>query len=202
MSPHRRHSGGRPRSAHSILDVAERWGISVHAARRLAAQETRRRRDGDFGVRQQALCSRAAPGNQPPEKIHRWHESPGHAKPRSCRPCMSREPAILLPARRRLVKDYARTRFGLCVDKQVRQSLIRRVRKGDVKYARKLTNSRTVIVLDYEGDEMAFLYSSASKEIISFLSPDAPETADWRRSQSAAVKLVPRSRVRRDWSGR
>jgi hypothetical protein len=37
MSPLRRHGGGRPRSAHSILDVAERWGISEKAARRLAA---------------------------------------------------------------------------------------------------------------------------------------------------------------------
>jgi hypothetical protein len=115
---------------------------------------------------------------------------------------MSREPAILLPARRRLVKDYARTRFGLDVDKQMRQSLIRRVRKGDVKYARKLTNSRTVIVLDYEGREMAFLYSCASKEIISFLSADAPETADWRHSRSAGVKLVHPGRARRDWLGR
>jgi hypothetical protein len=38
MSPLRRHGGGRPRSAHSILDVAERWGISQKAARRLAAR--------------------------------------------------------------------------------------------------------------------------------------------------------------------
>ena len=38
MSPLRRHGGGRPRSAHSILDVAERWGISEKAARRLAAR--------------------------------------------------------------------------------------------------------------------------------------------------------------------
>jgi len=37
MSPLRRHGGGRPRSAHSILDVLERWGISEKAARRLAA---------------------------------------------------------------------------------------------------------------------------------------------------------------------
>jgi hypothetical protein len=37
MSPLRRHGGGRPRSAHSILDVVERWGISEKAARRLAA---------------------------------------------------------------------------------------------------------------------------------------------------------------------
>ena len=36
MSPLRRHGGGRPRSAHSILDVAERWGISHKTARRLA----------------------------------------------------------------------------------------------------------------------------------------------------------------------
>ena len=53
--------------------------------------------------------------------------------------------------RRRLVKDCARSRFGLEVGKQARQTLIRRVQKGDVKYARKLTNSRTVIVLDYAG---------------------------------------------------
>jgi hypothetical protein len=38
MSPLRRHGGGRPRSAHSTLDVAERWGISVRAARRLATR--------------------------------------------------------------------------------------------------------------------------------------------------------------------
>jgi hypothetical protein len=39
MSPRRRHGGGRPRSAHSILDVAERWGISEKAARRLTARQ-------------------------------------------------------------------------------------------------------------------------------------------------------------------
>jgi hypothetical protein len=97
---------------------------------------------------------------------------------------MSRGPTSLLPARRQQVKEYAWSRFGLVVGKQIRQSLIRRVRKGDVKYARKLTNSRTVIVLDYEGGEMSFLYSNEHKEIISFLSPDAPETAEWRRRQS------------------
>ncbi len=102
---------------------------------------------------------------------------------------MNRKAPIHLPVRRRLVKDCAQLRFGLEVGKLVRQALIRRVRKGDVKYARKLTNSRTVIVLDYEGAEMAFLYSSATKEIISFLAPDAPETANWRRSQSAAPAL-------------
>jgi hypothetical protein len=91
---------------------------------------------------------------------------------------------------RRLVKDGARLRFGLDVGKQARQILIRRVHKGDVKYARKLTNSRTVIVLDYEGGEIAFLYSSASKEIISFLAPDAPETAGWRRPPAAPPALL------------
>jgi hypothetical protein len=39
MSPLRRHGGGRPRSAHSTLDIAERWGISEKAARRLAARK-------------------------------------------------------------------------------------------------------------------------------------------------------------------
>jgi hypothetical protein len=100
---------------------------------------------------------------------------------------MSSGPTILLPARRQQVKECARSRLGLAVGKHIRQSLIRRVWTGDVKYAHKLTNSRTVIVLDYEGGEMAFLYSSAHKEIISFLPPDAPETAEWRRGQSTVI---------------
>ncbi len=56
-------------------------------------------------------------------------------------------------------------------------ALIRRVHKGDVTYARKLTNSRTMIVLDHDGAELTFVYSSASKKIISFLSPDAARDA-------------------------
>jgi hypothetical protein len=95
-------------------------------------------------------------------------------------------------AGRQQVKDCAMSRFGLEVGKMVRQSLIRRVQKGDVKYARKLTNSRTVIVLDYAHGEIAFLYSSTTKEIVSFLPADAPEIADWRNSQAAALALFPR----------
>ena len=95
-------------------------------------------------------------------------------------------------AERQQVKDCAMSRFGLEVGKMVRQTLIRRVQKGDVKYARKLTNSRTVIVLDYAHGEMAFLYSSTTKEIVSFLAADAPEIADWRNSQAAALALFPR----------
>ena len=37
MSPRRKHSGGRPRSANSILNLAEHWGISEKSARRLQA---------------------------------------------------------------------------------------------------------------------------------------------------------------------
>jgi hypothetical protein len=103
---------------------------------------------------------------------------------------MSRKSPVPWPARRRQVKDYALSRFGLEVGKEMRQILILRVRRGDVKYARKLTTSRTVIVLDYAGGEMSFLYSSTVKDIISFLGPDAPETADWRRLQSAALGLL------------
>jgi hypothetical protein len=87
-------------------------------------------------------------------------------------------------AGRQRVKDCALSRLGLEVGKLTRRTLIRRVQKGDVKYARKLTNSRTVIVLDYADGEMAFLYSSATKEIVCFLPPDAPEIAAWRRSQA------------------
>ncbi len=47
MSPLRRHGGGRPRSADSVLDIAERWGISERAARRLAA---RRPDDGAMAI--------------------------------------------------------------------------------------------------------------------------------------------------------
>jgi hypothetical protein len=105
---------------------------------------------------------------------------------------VSRNDSIQLPARRQLVKECAFSRLGLDVGKQARQSMIRRVRKGDVKYACKLTNSRTVIVLDHEGDERAFLYSSTTKEILCFLGPDAPEIADWVKP---APVLVPVGRA-------
>jgi hypothetical protein len=102
---------------------------------------------------------------------------------------MNRGLPLSLPARRQQVKDRALSHFGLEVGKLVRQALIRRVVSGDVKYARKVTHSRTVIVLEYAGDEVAFIYSNATKEIVSFLGPDAPETADWRCSQSTLLAL-------------
>ena len=64
------------------------------------------------------------------------------------------DPAALSATRQQA--NGALSRFGLEIGKQVRQTLIRRVRKGDVKYARKLTNSRTVIVLDIQvGDSVS-----------------------------------------------
>ncbi len=102
--------------------------------------------------------------------------------------------------RRQTVKADALSRLGLTVGRIARKSMISRVRKGDVKYARKLTNSRTVIVLDHEGGEMAFLYSSASKEIISFLSPNAPEIAEWLRKPP--VPLVRRPCCRQECAHR
>ena len=104
---------------------------------------------------------------------------------------MSRDYSIQLPARRQLGRECARSQPGLDVGKLARQSMIRRVRKGDVKYACKLTNSRTVIVLDHEGGERAFLYSSATKEIICFLGPDAPEIAEWVSGQVTPMPRVP-----------
>jgi hypothetical protein len=85
------------------------------------------------------------------------------------------------------MKDRALRRFGLEVSRHVRQTLVHRVHTGDVKYACKVTTSRTVIVLDYAGVEMSFLYSSATKDIVTFLPHDAPETAEWRRSQAAIL---------------
>jgi hypothetical protein len=93
--------------------------------------------------------------------------------PSACRPDRN--------SRRQQVKEHAWSRFGLQVGKMARQAMVRRVQKGDVKYARKLTHTRTVVVLDHAGGEVTFLYSSATKEIVSFLPPEAAETAAWRR---------------------
>jgi hypothetical protein len=43
---------------------------------------------------------------------------------------------------------------------------------------------------------MAFLYSRVTKDIVSFLAPDAPEIADWRRSQAAVLTLPGRGHDR------
>jgi hypothetical protein len=64
--------------------------------------------------------------------------------------------------------------------KQVRHELLRRVHAGDVQYARRLTHTRTVIVLRSREEEVAFIYSSHTKRIVCFLPPGAAETAEWR----------------------
>jgi hypothetical protein len=75
------------------------------------------------------------------------------------------------------------SRSGIPIGKEVRRELLRRVWQGDIRYARKLTASRTVIVLEHGGAEMAFIYSRTARSILSFLEPDAPETVEWRRSR-------------------
>jgi hypothetical protein len=87
------------------------------------------------------------------------------------------------------MEERALERFGLQIGKTVRQTLVQRVHRGEVKYARRLTRSRTVIVLDYAGREIAFVYSNTTREIVTFRGPGAPETADWRNSQAAARAL-------------
>jgi hypothetical protein len=52
-------------------------------------------------------------------------------------------------------------------------------------------------VLDHEGGEWAFLYSNATKEIISFLGPGAPEIADWAKGQAVHPVCFRLSGVRR-----
>ena len=71
------------------------------------------------------------------------------------------------------------------LNKRARQYLVTRVHRGDVKFARKLTCSRTVIVLDYGGRERAFVYSNTSGRIVSFLAPDAPEVKEWVQKKAA-----------------
>jgi hypothetical protein len=84
----------------------------------------------------------------------------------------------------------ARERFGLEIGKQARRALIRKVQSGEVKYIRKLTHSRTVIVTDYAGVELTFIYSGALKSIVTFLPPDADETTAWRETRQKNAHAV------------
>jgi hypothetical protein len=86
--------------------------------------------------------------------------------------------------RRRRMKESAWSWFQLAASKAANKTLVERVQSGDVRYARRLTRSRTVVVLEYAGQEIAFIYSSASKEIISFLPLDAAELEGWRKDEA------------------
>lgn len=77
-------------------------------------------------------------------------------------------------------------RFGLEIGKAARRMLIRKVQTGEVKFSRRITRSRTVVVVDYAGVEVTFLYNRARKEILTFLPRDARETAEWRQSRRRA----------------
>jgi hypothetical protein len=96
---------------------------------------------------------------------------------------MSRDARPRKKLRRRRMKESAWSWFQLSAGKAARQTLVERVRNGDVRYARRLTRSRTAVVLEYAGQEIAFIYSSATKEIISFLPLDAAELAGWKEDK-------------------
>jgi hypothetical protein len=87
-------------------------------------------------------------------------------------------------ARREHMQQRARERFGLEIGKLARHSLIRKVQSGDVQYARKLSHSRTVIVTEYAGLEVTFIYCGRTKSILTFLPAEARETAAWRERRS------------------
>ena len=70
-----------------------------------------------------------------------------------------------------------------CLTLGTSKHLLQRVRSGDIQYARKLTHTRTLIVLEHAGHELAFIYSSREKRILSFLS--APVLAALRSELDA-----------------
>lgn len=96
----------------------------------------------------------------------------------------SRNKSRLAAARREHMRCRAMERFGLDAGKLVRRALIHQVQTGEVKFARKLTHSRTVIVTEYAGMELVFLYNGIRKEIVTFLPADAREAAEWRQSSN------------------
>jgi hypothetical protein len=79
----------------------------------------------------------------------------------------------------------------LKVGKTFRRDLIRRVQAGDIRYARRCTNSRTLIVVDYHGEEIAFLYSRSTKSILGFVPANAPEILDWQRLRGCRSEAAP-----------
>jgi hypothetical protein len=92
-------------------------------------------------------------------------------------------------ARREHMQQRARERFGVEIGKLARRSLIRKVQSGEVHYARKLSHSRTVIVADYAGMEVTFIYCGRTKSILTFLPAEARETAAWRECRSPLSSL-------------
>lgn len=96
-------------------------------------------------------------------------------------------------ARRRHMQRRAAERFGVEIGKFARRTLIAKVQSGEFHFARKLTQSRTVVVADYAGVEVTFLYCGRSKSILTFLPPDARETAAWRASRACSRQELARA---------
>jgi hypothetical protein len=59
--------------------------------------------------------------------------------------------------------------------------LLQHVRTGDIKFARRLTRSLTVIVLDHNGEELTVLYSSTRKKIVKLLPAGAADSPQYQR---------------------
>ena len=152
MSPRGPACRRKPRSSNSVLDFAERWGISEKSARRLGSSafpedavsvlvaESKRFRAAQ--LRHVPVHGKYRGGIRPGDK-------PGFRAQKGTVFFRGRRMRGHKAARQEHARNRAMQRFGLEAGKLVRRELIHKVQAGEVKFARRAHCSRTVIVADY-----------------------------------------------------
>lgn len=68
-------------------------------------------------------------------------------------------------------------RYGLHIDRFDYDALCRRVSEDNVLARIRLTCSRSLVLIDYKGQELMLIFSNSREDIITFLPPDDPKRA-------------------------
>jgi hypothetical protein len=71
----------------------------------------------------------------------------------------------------------AASRYNLNLSESDRQKMVRDILEDRLKARRKLTCSRSLCLLNWQGQDILLIYSSTRKTIITFLPPDDPKRA-------------------------
>lgn len=77
-------------------------------------------------------------------------------------------------------------RYGLHIDRFDYADLCRRVQEDDVLARIRLTCSRSLVLIDFKGQELMLIFSNTREDIITFLPPD-----DHKRVLLEAVRRKP-----------
>jgi len=81
-------------------------------------------------------------------------------------------------ARRKHARVRAVERYGIELTKKTRREILLLIRQGKILQSRRISTSRSIHKVEYQGQTIVLVYSRTTKDIVTVLPPDCRELAE------------------------